>query len=199
MPHSAENESSPIFAEYIRLVPKTFGSQSESSITSAESNTLQLRQPIRIEYYVTRLVIQSESSNTSPESSLGHPRALGSGGGPFLVLGSSRLALAYLNTWGPPPHLPDQLKLLLLRGSNQHHPRIETNLWFNKQSTEWCLRTSIETTQTRKAAPLNDGCKLQKRWLCHHDWRWYRSEKSIKAGNVRPCRVRIKIFLPSRT
>ena len=34
---------------------KTFGSQSESSITSSESNTLQLRQPIRIEHYVTRV------------------------------------------------------------------------------------------------------------------------------------------------
>ena len=31
--------------------------------------TLQLCQPIRIEYYVTRVVSQSESSNTSPESS----------------------------------------------------------------------------------------------------------------------------------
>ena len=51
--------------------------------------TLQLRQPIRIEYYVTRVVSQSESSITSPESSRLGWRTL---------LGSSRLAIAYLNT-----------------------------------------------------------------------------------------------------
>ena len=46
------------------------------------------------------------------------PRALGSGGGPFSALGSSRLAIAYLNTKGPqppsPPLPPDLLTLLLL-------------------------------------------------------------------------------------
>ena len=56
---------------------KTFGSQSELSITSSESNTVQLRQPIRNEYYVTRVVSQSESTIMSPELSLRHPRALG--------------------------------------------------------------------------------------------------------------------------
>ena len=74
-------------------------------VSQSDSNTEkthQLRQPIRIEYYVTRVVSQSESSITSPESSLRHPRALGSGGGPFSALGSSRLAIAFLNTWGPP-------------------------------------------------------------------------------------------------
>ena len=82
-------------------------SQSETSL----EKTHQLRQPIRIEYYVTRVVSQSESSITSLESSanqnrplhhpsrvLRHPRALGYGGGPFSALGSSRLAIAYLNT-----------------------------------------------------------------------------------------------------
>ena len=34
---------------------------------------------------------------------LRHPRALGSGGGPFSALGSSWLAIAYLITYGPPP------------------------------------------------------------------------------------------------
>ena len=66
---------------------RILGSQSESS--AANQNP---RQPIKI------LGSQSESSITSPESSLRHSRALGSGGGPFLALGSSRLAIAYLNT-----------------------------------------------------------------------------------------------------
>ena len=49
-------------------------------------------------------VSQSEPSITSPESSanqnrvLRHSRALGSGGGPFLALGSTRLAIVYLST-----------------------------------------------------------------------------------------------------
>ena len=51
--------------------------------------TLGSRQPIEIEYYVTRVVSQSKSSITSPESSanqnraLCYPRALGWGWGPF--------------------------------------------------------------------------------------------------------------------
>ena len=78
------------------------------------------RQPIKIEYYVTRvtsqsessitsLVSQSESINTTPESSanrnrvIRHPRALGLGGGPLSAIGSSRFAIDYFNTWGPPP------------------------------------------------------------------------------------------------
>ena len=70
-------------------------------------------------YYIT-VGSQSNSSISPPESSanqnrlLRHPRALGSGWGPFLALGSSRLAIAYLNTWGPPHRPPDQLTLLLL-------------------------------------------------------------------------------------
>ena len=82
------------------LIHCRFGSQSESStLGSRQNRTLRQpsRQPIRIEYYVTRVVSQSESSITS---SLRHPRALGSGGRPFSALGSSRLAIAYLNTLG---------------------------------------------------------------------------------------------------
>ena len=88
------------------------------------------RQPIRIEHeepshFVSQpqsntektfnFVSQSISSITSPESSanqnraLRHPRALGSGGGPFSALGSRRLAIALLNTCGPPPPPPRQL------------------------------------------------------------------------------------------
>ena len=63
--------------------------------------TLKPRQPIRIGYH----------------SAEKNPNALGSGGRPFSALGSSRLAIAYLNTWRvyhPPPPPPDQLTLLLL-------------------------------------------------------------------------------------
>ena len=108
-----------------------FGSSSRQPIRIEHEKALQLRQPIRIEYYVTRVVSQSESSITSlgshsnssitsTESSanqnrvLRHPRALGLGGGPFSALGSSRLAIAYLNTWGPPPPPSALLTLLLL-------------------------------------------------------------------------------------
>ena len=48
------------------------------------------RQPIKFE------------SSANQNRLLRHPRALGSGGGPFLALDSSRLAIAHLNTWGPP-------------------------------------------------------------------------------------------------
>ena len=48
---------------------------------------------------------------------------------------------------------------------------LKKNLWFSKQSTEWCLWTCIETTHSWETASLNDGCKLQKRCLCPHDWR----------------------------
>ena len=77
------------------------------SISSASQNRVlghPSPQPIRIQYYVTRVLSQSESSVTSLESSanqnpvLRHSRALGSGGGPFLALSSSRPAIAYLNT-----------------------------------------------------------------------------------------------------
>ena len=43
----------------------------------SESRTPGSRQSIRIYYYVTRVVSQSEASITSPELSLRHPRALG--------------------------------------------------------------------------------------------------------------------------
>ena len=78
--HRAENQPIP----YLYTLPNTlgscpklitFGNQSESSITSSESNTRQLRQPIRIEYYITRVVSQSESSITSPESNITSPES----------------------------------------------------------------------------------------------------------------------------
>ena len=45
---------------------------------------------------------------------LRHPRALGSGGCPFSALGSTRLAIACLNSYGPPHPPSDLLTLLLL-------------------------------------------------------------------------------------
>ena len=69
---------------HLNTLPTRLGSQSESSNPGS-------RQPIRIEYYVTRVVSQSESS-------IRHPRALGAW--------KTLLAIAYLNTLGLPPPPP---------------------------------------------------------------------------------------------
>ena len=50
---------------------KNVGSQSESST----KRNFQLHQPIRVEYYVTRVVSQSESGITSPESGITSPES----------------------------------------------------------------------------------------------------------------------------
>ena len=100
-----------------RLVPDSSRQQPRLHIfpDSATKTTLG-----KTEHYVNRVVSQSESSITSPESSanqnraLRHPRALGSGWRPFSALGSSRLAIAYLKTLGSSPPCADQLTLLLL-------------------------------------------------------------------------------------
>ena len=75
--------------------PSVLGSQSESTITSPESSANQnrvlrhpSRQPIRSEHYVTRVEYYVTRELSAP-------------GNPFLAIGSSRLAIAYLNTWGP--------------------------------------------------------------------------------------------------
>ena len=81
-------------AEHTRLVPETKASNQNRVLRHPSG---QPREPFNF-------VSQSESSITSPESSanqnraLHHPRALGYGGRPFSALGSSRLAIAYLNT-----------------------------------------------------------------------------------------------------
>ena len=103
------------------LIYCQLGSQSES--TSPESSAKSSRQPIRIEYYVTRVVSQSKSSTlgsrqpirieyyvtrvviTSTESSRLGWRSR---------LGSTRLAIAYLDTWGTSTPLQPQPTLLLL-------------------------------------------------------------------------------------
>ena len=72
------------------------------------------RQPIRIEHYVTR-----ELSAADQNRVLRHPsrhyvtREPSAPGRPFSVLGSIRLAIAYLKTWGSttPPPPPNQLTL----------------------------------------------------------------------------------------
>ena len=53
------------------------------------------------------------TSSANQKRVLRHPRALCSGGGPFSAVGSSRLAIAYLNTWGSPPPSPHLVCSLL--------------------------------------------------------------------------------------
>ena len=117
----------------------TLGNELASSVTSPESSANQNWTP-------SARGSQSESSIMEPESStkqnwvlghpsraLRHPRAFDLGGGPFSVLGSSRLAIAYLNTWGssnPPPS--DQLTLLLLIGDIV----IVSSVWIPDHSIE---------------------------------------------------------------
>ena len=95
-------------AEHTRLVPETedfsAAKQNRVSPESSAKTTLGSRQPIRNEYYVTRVVSQSELSTrvviTSPESSrLGRRTLLGSR--------FESAAIAYLYTWRVlrPPYL----------------------------------------------------------------------------------------------
>ena len=73
---------------------------------------------------------------------------------------------------------------------------LKKNIWFSQWSSQWCLWISIETTHSRKAARLNDGCQLQKCWICPNDRRQSWSENTVKAENVCPCGIWLKIFLP---
>ena len=83
------------------------------------------QQPIRIEYYVTRVVSQSESSIMSPESSRLGVKTL---------LGSSRLAVAYLNTSGhhPPPPTTSAHTLTTNLYMQTISPSPETQVMFNE-------------------------------------------------------------------
>ena len=89
MSHSPRSLSLYI-AEHTRFVPKI------KKLSLANRN--------RARKKPSNFVNQSESSITSPKSSasqngvLRHPRALGLGGGPVSALGSSGLAIAYINT-----------------------------------------------------------------------------------------------------
>ena len=111
--HSAENESFPIFVHCqthsaCAQNRGTFGSQSKSSVTRVEHTRLSATNQNR--------VLRNPSRQLT---ALRHTRELSAPGGPFSALGSSQLAIAYLNTWGPPdqpppPPPPPQLTLLLL-------------------------------------------------------------------------------------
>ena len=68
-----------------------------------------------------------------------------------------------------------------------------------KRSVMWSLWVSTETTHSRKAACANDGSKLQKHWICPHDWRQSRSKHTIEAENLSPFGVWIGNFLPCLT
>ena len=69
----------------------------------------------------------------------------------------------------------------------------------NKLSvTQWRLPIGIKATHSRKAARLNDGCQLQKCWICPQDWGQSRSEKIVEAENVRPRGVWREKFLTLR-
>ena len=83
--------------------------------------------------------------------------------------------------------------------ANQHYVRIEGNIWFSQQSSQWCLRVSTETSHSRKRALLNDGFQLQKCCICNHDSRQSGSKDTVKAEIIRPCGVWLKRLLPSAT
>ena len=79
-PKKSHSARSPFFynAEHTQFVPKT------EKLSAAKKNwarkILKLRQPIKIDQYVTRVVSQSESRTTSPKSSrLGCKTLLGCG------------------------------------------------------------------------------------------------------------------------
>ena len=73
------------------------------------------------------------------------------------------------------------------------------NIWFSQCSSQQCVWISTETTHSRKAARLNDGCQLQKCGIRPNDWRWSRSENTVKAENVCPRGIWLKNFLPCTT
>ena len=83
--------------------------------------------------------------------------------------------------------------------ANQYYVRVGRNFWFSQWSSQWRLPRRTETTHSRKATRLNEGCQLQKSWVCPHDWRKSRSENTVKAENVRPRGVSLKNFLPYTT
>ena len=106
-PKKLKNCQQPIRIEHEK---PSFLSANQSPSTK---RNLQLRQPIRIEYYVTRVVSPSELSIKSPESSrLGWRSLLGSR--------LKSLAIAYLNTvhreLQPPSDLLTHRLFLLISG-----------------------------------------------------------------------------------
>ena len=148
-PESAANQNRA------RKKPSNFVSQPELST----EKTIHFRQPIRIEYYITRDVSQSESSITS---SLRHPRALGSGWRPFSALGFSRLAIAYLNTLGSPGPLPHQLTLLLLKCLNNWIKQlIIEELYLTEAIFPFTIKSNFSTLRSSVENSSNiNGCQI---------------------------------------
>ena len=72
-------------------------------------------QPIRIEHETSRQPIRIEHvSSRQHDKTRQHPRSESRGGRPFSALGSSRVAIAYVKTWGVfHPHLISLLLLLV--------------------------------------------------------------------------------------
>ena len=97
------------------------------------------------------------------------------------------------------PRMAEKLNPFYKVLTNQHYVRFERSIWFSHRSSQWRLPINLETTYSRKTAHVNDGSQLQKCGICPHDWRYSRSESTIKAGNVRPRGVCLKNFLPRAT
>ena len=78
----------------------------------------------------------------------------------------------------------------------QHHSRIERNLRFSKQGTQWCMPTHIETTHSGETTSPIDRCRLQERRLHPHDWRQSRPKNPIKEIDLRVRWVSVENFVP---
>ena len=72
--------------------------------------------------------------------------------------------------------------------------QMKKKLSFSKQSTEFCLRKSSATTNSWKAACLNDRNKLHKRRLCPRDWNNPDQKIQSKRKTYAPVAFGWKIF-----
>ena len=124
MSHSTQSLSLYI-AEHARLVPRT--KQLSATNQNRARGTLILRQPIRIEHEKTlpcRQPIRNECYVTQPiKIEPNVTRELSATvEDPISALGSYRLAIVYLITWGlpnpPPPHPPPPPPRLIFSLSN---------------------------------------------------------------------------------
>ena len=157
------------------------GSESESSTKNPHTSsakkiehekTLQLRQPIRIENYVTRVVSQSESSSTSPESSwLGWKTLLDTR--PL----SARYSLSYIlihrvchQPPPPPPPPPDQLTHLLLsdwvtKNRKSHFVRLIKTRWISSGDIPFQRHPGIQTEKSRGRIRIAPRMILILKWV----------------------------------
>ena len=124
--HSASAQSRWIVGSQSKW--STINPHTSSASQNWARETLQFFQPIRIEYYVTRVASQLESSNTSPESSrFGWKSLLGS------RLESARYSLSYyIGTSTHPPPPPGLLTHILLSFKQQLNGgvgNLNENIW----------------------------------------------------------------------